>query len=125
MMSREIKFRGKRIVNGEWVCGDYCDCRKLDNTVQIRCWVGDYYASYDVVPKTVGQFTGRRDKDGKELCDGDLCKYGSKVLEVFWSTIGTGSWWFRNMLGENVRRIDLDDLVVIGNKWDNSELLVK
>ena len=65
-MDREIKFRGKRVDNGEWVYfnqyGAYVD--KSPKRFTRDC-------GYEVIPDTVGQFTGLRDKDGKEIYELD------------------------------------------------------
>lgn len=61
MNEREIEFRGKRIDNGEWVYGGY----HWDGAFPfIIATEGDFCVFYGVIPETVGQYTGRKDKTG-------------------------------------------------------------
>jgi uncharacterized phage protein (TIGR01671 family) len=66
-MKREIKFKAQRLDSKEWVEGslvnDYLPTRII-NDVDV----------YEVNPKTVLQFTGLLDKDGKEIFEGDIVK---------------------------------------------------
>ena len=53
-MKREIKFRGKRIDNGEWAYGSLIITNKI-NLYEIYC---RYDKIFKVIPETVGQFAG-------------------------------------------------------------------
>ena len=60
-MNRTIKFRGKRIDNGQWVYGDLVQCAHDILILPINTG----WTHHKVIPETVGQFTGLLDKNGR------------------------------------------------------------
>jgi len=138
---REIKFRGKRIDSGEWVYGNLVKCEHKDSgSAYIIPFItnGSFVINalmlkfispcYAVCPSTVGQYTSLKDRNGKEIYEGDIVYDHAerRYLEVFWNEVSAGGWWFaENINGYMypVGKIDLDWLEVKGNIYENPELL--
>jgi len=80
---RDIKFRGKRIDNNKWVYGFLWIFQKPD-TSWYKTHITPKYESVriEVMPDTVGQFTGQHDKNSKEIYfDSDIVEYTSTDCE--------------------------------------------
>ena len=119
---RAIKFRGKSLHDGDWYYGNLYDKdvkgRTHIGTTQCGCLCID--------PDTVGEFTGLTDSQGHDIYEGDILHEGDPTIlyQVVWRDCGLQG----KQVGSN-SYIGLthgrDRLVVIGNIYDNPELIKK
>ena len=150
---REILFRGKRVDNGEWVCGYYvlrkrpyfkdkganfehiiCDNLVIDD-FNDKHFVDTIPITYSVDPETVGQYTGLTDKNGRKIFEGDICKFkrfndvhiGKVVFNV---TTASFIMWYQPIVGAYGEKATqkmllsvCDNIEVVGNIHDNPELM--
>ena len=134
-MNREILFRGKRDDTGEWAEGFYCggnERKTLRPCIFVYIPDRQSYDCQDIIPETVGQYTGLKDIHGVKIFEGDIIKqyektqFGDPV-----SDFGLIKWDNKEcMLFRTSTRIGKDRLVtsrdiyeVVGNIYDNPELL--
>lgn len=133
---REIIFRGKlKAENGEhkkgdWVYGDLVRIKDGDN---VKSFI---YGFGEVNPKTVGQFVGLTDKDGKRIFEGDIVDDGeipigiveyNQIIACFIGRITDSTpkclHWSMLNKGDPTRQTQLEFTRVIGNIHDNLELI--
>lgn len=119
---REIIFRGKRIDNGAWETGSLVIVR--GGTADEQVFIADKMTGYNtqVIPETVGQYTGLTSKNGEKIFEGDIIKIGNKIRYVFFGICG----YRHTNYGEHATDLKVEDgskCEVIGNIHDNPELL--
>lgn len=129
---REIKFRGKRIENGEWAFGMPAfnrDCSGVDK-IEVPALSGGICTLVD--PETVGEYAGQKDINGKEIYEGDIVNRRDEgfPLTKNWNGVVkmiTGSYLVENLEGTDGEYLfdELAEVEVIGNIYDNPELLIK
>ena len=139
-MMREILFRGLT-ESGDMVYGsligadDYCCILEREEDVHPMDYpyLDGFIGTFDgkatpVKPETVSQWTGLVDKNGVKIFEGDIVKYEGLDLSVQWNTThssyillhrdpATGLAYF------HLYEDEASYMEVIGNKWDNPELV--
>lgn len=137
---REILFRGKDADNGEWVYGYYAHLKNMHDVKADIIYTGyaDMYMgsilseSYEVNPKTIGQYTGLKDKNGTRVFEGDIVKYteididGSddKYIGVIYYNQSKANYVIqKRKYMVNFVTSWIGDVEVIGNIHDNPELM--
>lgn len=144
-MKREIKFRGKRADGSSWVYGDLRQENSGNKVIMtnLSTWgdngdnVDPYGEDVIVNPDTIGQFTGLKDKNGKEIYEGDI------LMCIGQRADNKGRKYYRKVVFDNgsfcmtvpeykmlspLRDHIVDGKLgweVIGNIYDNPELIKK
>lgn len=118
---REILFIAKRKDNGEWVQGYYVETLRYNKLHWI--WDGKEYVKVD--PKTVGQYTGLTDKNGKKIFEGHIIKKGFEVFVVKWNAeqCRFDLYTDKNNIQCGFNVFSQKYFEIIGNITDNPELL--
>lgn len=135
---RPIEFRGKR-GDREWVEGHYCAWQNRHyitpmDSVHEDGFRGGYPSScslagwYLVIPETVGQFTGLKDKNGKDVnwWEGDILKSPDGQIGIISFDEWFGGFRLRTPGGRYLLLACAaadEGWEKIGNRWDNPELL--
>ena len=134
MAIREIIFRGKRKDNGEWVQGSLFAEGSRVEIVRGTCNnIG--IEGVGVIPETVGQYTGLTDKNGKNIFEGDICKFREwSKGDMCW--VGKVHYEYQQFVISGnpnkecespftlvMSRFVPENIEIIGNIHDNPELL--
>ncbi len=122
-------FRGKEKDSGKWICGDlrhisdghggYILCI-VDNTNGRNNDV----TGVEVIPETVGRYTGSIDKNHIKIFEGDIVRAITHLTDIYVGavTFENGAFWYKNWSWVKFG-FKFEKSEVIGNIYDNPELL--
>ena len=130
---RDILFRGRRIDNGEWVEGllTIDDFALRDKGVERRYCIksvphdiGGSFVWVPVIPATIGQFTGLKDKNGRRIFEGDIVHMKGGCVSAFGAVeFRNGSFGIADAKRKRFYLMDDHSVYrVEGNIHDNPEL---
>ena len=129
MEQRIIKFKAKRLDNGEWLEGDL-----LHKGIRVFIYhpyindKGFLIENVEVDPSTVCQFTGLKDCEGKEIWEGDIVRdnYDLLCVDNFYEVVyieEEGAFSFKSLdkVDNCEPFVNLFEAYVVGNKFDKEK----
>ncbi len=131
MKIENIKFKAKRLDNGELVYGSLI---RSTAGIKERAYIVDSFSSmsdYSVVgidPSTVCQFTGMKDCEGKEIWEGDTVhdSYAPLCIDNLYEVVyieeeGTFAFKSLDKVDNYEPFVNLLEAYVVGNKFDKKK----
>ena len=116
---REILFRGKSKIDNRFAYG-FLWIDSFSGSTHIM--TENLNVNFEVIPETVGQFTGVTDKNGVKIFEGDILLFGDKSFAVEWQNDIVGFGYFYT--SDRVLGCDGINCEVIGNIHENLEKLI-
>lgn len=136
-MNREIKFRGISI--DEWVYGMLCKVNEGDTEhgepIKYKIQTdekeyGEYVKCFITDEKTIGQYTGLHDKNGKEIYEGDIIEWTTLSGKKYRFSVEYSNKYAQYIItntgdveNEAEPLGDYENIEVIGNVFENGDIL--
>ena len=132
-MGREIKFRAKRLNNNEFVTGYYLPMfYGYKHFIYLPLEYLNEHSRIEIDPKTLDQYTGLKDKNGKEIYEGDVVRIWADPKDYNGykghNYIGVVEWdefILGFILSDGHGLKDFEFIEIVGNIYENPELLNK
>ena len=132
---REIIFKAKRKDNGEWMEGYYLNVAKINHfictgKIKLNGAVKGILAPemYEIDPDTLCQYTGLTDKNGEKIWENDIVDTFEESSKEYLRNVvkfkdGCFKVFKKHYLSMHMDSYERTDLKVIGNIFDNADLL--
>ncbi|EAF3114205.1 hypothetical protein CSI37_09645 [Listeria monocytogenes] len=132
---REIEFRGKAIhpnsleqIVGSWAYGGIFENKIITRNLDMNSHYHGFISEIEIDLKTIGQYTGLKDKNGKKIFEGDIvnCKFFDRMVGDIAGVINFIDcvWSVSDFKNKRLYQlIDVDNIEIIGNIHENPELM--